>query len=95
MKCLRETENEDIAKETVTTSALKDVTRIEDGGVYGNDLSASDCSAVVFVCKHLKFLTELTLGNIANLDCLLELTKLLQVRCIKALLLCLEQLNMN
>ncbi len=81
MKCLRETENEDIAKETAMTSAVKDVTLIEDL----NDLSPSDCSAVVFVCKHLKFLTKLTLDSIANLDSLLELTKLLQDRCIETL----------
>ncbi len=91
MKCLRETENEDIAKETVTTSALKDVTRIKD--TDGNDLSPSDCSAVVFVCKHLKCLTKLTLDEIANLDCLLELTKLLQDRCIKALSLFLQNIS--
>ncbi len=91
MKCLRETENEDIAKETVTTSVFKDVTCIED--IYENDLSPSDCSAMVFVSKHLNFLTKLTLSDIANLDCLLELTKLLQGRCIKALSLCIENIS--
>ncbi len=91
MKCLREAENEDIAKETATTSALKDVIGITD--YLSNDLSPSDCSAVVFVCKHLKFLTKLTLGQVANLDCLLELTKLLQDRCIKALSLSLQNIS--
>ena len=82
MKCLREAENEDIAKETATISALKDVVGITD--CFSHYRSPSDWSAVVFVCKHLKFLTKLTLGVIANLDCLLELTKLLQDRCINA-----------
>ncbi len=91
MKCLRETENEDIAKETATTSALKDATCIED--IYENDLSPSDCSAMVFVSKHLNFLTKLTLTDIANLDCLLEITKLLQDRCIRALSLCLNNIS--
>ncbi len=86
MKCLRETENEDIAKETATTSALKDVTSIEEDS-YGNDLSPSDCSAMVFVCKHLIFLTKMNLGEILYLECLVELTKLLQDRCIKVLAL--------
>ncbi len=91
MKCLRETENEDIAKETATTSALKDVTRIED--LFTNDLFPSDCSAVVFVCRHLKFLTKLYLTAIANLDYLLELTKLLQDRCIETLVLSIKEIS--
>ena len=90
MKCVSETESEDIAKETATTSALKDVTCIED--LFCKDLSPSDWSAVVFVCKHLKFLTKLTVHEMANLDCLLELTKLLQDRCIKALSLSMKNI---
>ena len=92
MKCLRETENEDIAKETATTSALKDVTCIAEDS-YGNDLSPSDCSAMVFVCKHLIFLKKMNLGEILYLECLVELTKLLQDRCIKALALSLSGIS--
>ena len=91
MKCLRETENEDIAKETAITSVLKDVTCMSNK--YGDVLSPSDCSAVVFVCKHLNFLTKLTLRSIPNLDCLVELTKLLQDRCIKALALSFRKIS--
>ena len=94
MKCLRETENEGIAKETAMTSALKDVTFLMSN-IFGDDrdLSPSDCGAVVFVCKHLNFLTKLTLGDIPNLDSLLELTKLLQDRCIKVLALSLSGIS--
>jgi hypothetical protein len=91
MKCLRETENEDIAKETAMTSALKDVTCMSN--TFGDVLSPSDCGAIVFVCKHLNFLTKLTLGDIANLDCLLEITKLLQGRSTKSLSLSLSTIS--
>ncbi len=93
MKCLREAESEDIAKETATTSALKDVICIYIIGYVSTNLSPSDWLAVVFVCKHLKFLTKLTSGRLTNLDCLLELTKLLQDRCIKVLALSLSGIS--
>ncbi|CAB3999248.1 NACHT, LRR and PYD domains-containing 14-like, partial [Paramuricea clavata] len=86
MKCLRETANEDIAKETAASSALKDVTSIQY--FYGNLLCPNDFAAMVFVCKHLNCLTDLTLSAIKDLDCYLEVTKLLQERCIKTLCLC-------
>ena len=80
MKCLRETEDEGIAKETAATSALKGVTCIE-----ALKLSPSEYAAMVFVCKHLNFLASLTLRNIPDFDCLLEVTKLLRERCIEKL----------
>jgi Ran GTPase-activating protein (RanGAP) involved in mRNA processing and transport len=82
MKCLRETEDEGIAKETAATSALKGVTCID-----GYKLSPSEYAAMVFVCKHLNFLASLTLRIIPDFDCLLEVTKLLRERCIEKLLL--------
>ena len=86
MKCLRETADEDIAKETAASSALKDVTSIQC--FYGKLLYPNDFAAMVFVCKHLNCLTDLTLNGIEDLDCYLEVTKLLQERCIKTLCLC-------
>jgi Rps23 Pro-64 3,4-dihydroxylase Tpa1-like proline 4-hydroxylase len=62
MKCLRETANEDIAKETAASSALKDVTSIQCS--YGNLLYPNDFAAMVFVCKHLNCLIDLTLNGI-------------------------------
>ncbi len=78
MKCLRETEDEGIAKETATSSALKDATTIRS---FQNTLSPSDWAAVAFVCKHLSNLTRFlvrrqTLHSV-------EATRLLKERCIK------------
>ena len=78
LKCLRETGEEDIARKTAATSALKDLKRIELRGRF--------ISPMVFVCKHLKSLTEIHYSEITlNLDCLMDVTKLLQERCIKTL----------
>ena len=83
MKCVRETNSENIAREIAVTSPLKRVTKIKKG--KRNELSPSDWAAIVFVCKHLNFLTDLTLRNIKNLDCLLEIAKLFRHRCIESL----------
>ena len=82
MKCVRETKSENIAKRIAGTSPLKDVTKIRNAI---NNLSPSDWAAIVFVCKHLNFLTDLTLSAITNSDCLLEFTKLFRDRCIESL----------
>ena len=82
MKCVRETKSENIAREIAVTSPLKRVTKIEK---YTSGLSPSDWAAIVFVCKHLNFLTDLTLGNIMNIGCLLEIAKLFHHRCIESL----------
>ncbi|CAB4008007.1 NACHT, LRR and PYD domains-containing 14-like [Paramuricea clavata] len=82
MKCLRETKDEGIAKETAATSALKGVTCIRNN-VHSH--SSSEYAAMVFVCKHLNFLASLTLKGIPDFDCLLQVTKLLQERCIEKL----------
>ena len=82
MKCVRETKSENIAREIAVTSPLKRVTKIEK---CTSGLSPSDWAAIVFVCKHLNFLTDLTLGNIMNIGCLLEIAKLCHHRCMESL----------
>ena len=84
MKCLRETEDEDIAKETATSSALKDVTIVR---CFQNILSPSDWAAVAFVCKHLSNLTRF-LVRTKTLHCSVEATRLLKERCIECVELC-------
>jgi Ran GTPase-activating protein (RanGAP) involved in mRNA processing and transport len=91
MKCLKETEDEGIAKETAATSALKGVTCINDS--HEHLLSPSEYAAMVFVWKHLNFLTSLTLLNIRDFGCFLEVTKLLRQRCIEKLTLNLGYVN--
>ena len=82
MKCVRETENEDIAKEIAMTSALKQVTKID----FPMGLPPPiDFAAIAFVCKHLNLLKHLSLTEVENLDCVLEITKLLRHRCIETL----------
>ena len=83
MKCVRETENEDIAKEIAGTSALKQVTKIRASFISSNTLS--DLAAKVFVYKHLNLLKYVSLTEFENLDWVLEITKLLRHRCIKTL----------
>ncbi len=78
MKCLRETEDEDIAKETAASSALKDVTRIRS---LRDTLSPSDWAAVAFVCKHLSNLTRFVVGRQTLHS--VEATRLLKERCIE------------
>ena len=83
MKCVRETENEDIAKEIAGTSALKQVTKIDTNVISFN--TPIDLAAIVFVYKHLNLLKYVLLRQIENLDCVLEITKLLRHRCIETL----------
>ena len=83
MKCLREMKNEDIVKEAAANPPLNGVTILRC--VSSHVLSPSDWAAVAFVCKHLNCLADLVLrGNIER-DSLLEVTKLLNVRCIRKL----------
>ena len=82
MKCVRETENEDIAKEIAETSALKQVTKINTPMGLPTPI---DFAAIAFVCKHLNLLKHLSLRRTENLDCVLEITKLLRHRCIETL----------
>ncbi|XP_028401002.1 NACHT, LRR and PYD domains-containing protein 14-like [Dendronephthya gigantea] len=101
MKCLRETQNENIAKEIVANSILKDATVISCSLPGAQLLSPSDAAAVVFLCKHMKALNTLHVFSLSSSDCSLELVKLLQGRCMKSLTiigchfgdLCLERLG--
>ncbi len=50
------------------------------------DISPSDWEAVTFVCKHMENLSRFNLNDIGS-DCLKEILKLLQIRCIDQLTL--------
>ena len=81
MKCLRETEDENIAQETAANSSLKHVSWIEPG--ISNPLSPSDWVAVGFVSKHLHNLTDLHLSDLPTVQCSQAATRLLKERCIQ------------
>ena len=85
MKCLRELDNEDIVKTVCQNTDLNLVTKI----TYIRDLeslSTSECVAITFVCKHLNNLKCLYLDcSFAENDCFLEISKLLQQRCLEKL----------
>ncbi len=81
MKCLREVENECIAKDVCETTGIKYVVTLKTG--YDN-ISPSDWEAVSFVCKHMENLSRFNLKYIGS-DCLKEIVKLLQKRCIDQL----------
>ena len=89
MKCLRELDDEDIVKTVCQTSAdLNLVTNITHIGRFGL-LSTSDWVAITFVCKHLNNLKCLYLHySFTEDDCFLEISKLLQQRCLKSLFFC-------
>jgi hypothetical protein len=79
MKCLREVDDEEIIKDVCETTAMNDVVKLRvDGGFH-----PSDIAAVMFVCKHMKNLTQLYFRNHA--DCFREFLELLQKRCINIL----------
>ena len=84
MKCLRELDNVNIAKEICETTDMKNVRRVWNTESY--ELSPSEWAAVTFVCKHLKNLAELEL-NKPSASGLQEIEKLLQGRCLNALIL--------
>ena len=83
IKCLREVDDEEIAKEVCETTAMNDVVSL-DVTTSRSALTSSDCAAVTFVCKHMKKLKRLKYWNI---QCYLEFNKLLKQRCIKELVL--------
>ena len=102
LKCLREADDEDIAKEACETTAMNDVVSLRrtDSSKFSDlckhvgfkkhqlDLTSSDWAAVTFVCKHMKKLTRIDfdLPSIVK-ECYLEVFKFLQQRCIKQLTL--------
>ena len=88
MKCLREVEDEEIVKEACETTAFHDIVGLSygDGPVT---LTSSDWSAVFLVCKHMKNLKVLDLGDIRGLseESYLEVLRLLEQRCVEELAL--------
>ncbi len=84
MKCVREVDHECIAKDVCKTTGIKDVVTLKT--VDDNQISPSDWEAVTFVCKHLENLSSFYLTDIGS-DCLKEIVKLLQGRCIDQLTL--------
>ena len=82
MKCLRETEDESSVKETTTTSALKNVTKMVN---KLHTLSRSDWEAIAFVCQHLSSLTELNLYAIHHLESVKSIIRIVEGKCIKVI----------
>ena len=86
MKCLREVEDEEIVKEACETTPINDIVglRYDDGPVT---LTSSDWSAVFLVCKHMKNLKKLDLGNLFDFseESYLEFLRLLEQRCVEEL----------
>ena len=88
MKCLREVDDEDIAKQACEKTDLNLVTRIYGGCSGTTSLSTSDWAAVTFVSKHLKNLKDLFLQNVIKKDNhFLDLGKLVKQRCLESLAL--------
>ena len=83
MKCLRERGHKGIAKDVCKTTGIKDVSALFSGH---DNISPSDWEAVTFVCKHMENLSRFLLNSIRS-DCLKEILKLLQRRCIDQLTL--------
>ncbi len=83
MKCLREVDHKCIAKDVCETTGIKGVVTLNTD--TGN-ISPSDWEAVTFVCKHMENLSRFTL-DVTHSDCLMEIVKLLQRRCIDQLTL--------
>ena len=79
MKCLRETNDENIA----VSSDLKGVTIIYS--LPHDRVSPSDWAAVAFVSKYLFYLTHFLLRMDTTFRCSVEATRILSVRCIECL----------
>ena len=82
MKCLREVNNEEIAKDVCETIVLNDI--VELCSQHDVDLSSNEWAAVTAVCKHMSNLAILVL-QYRNEDSLRSVRKLLEKRCIKKL----------
>ena len=82
MKCLKELDNERIAKDICERTPLKDVKcLIAPFRVY---LSPSDWAAVNFVCKHINNLSRFEIREVRS-SCLQGILELLQNRCMAEL----------
>ncbi|XP_028398639.1 NACHT, LRR and PYD domains-containing protein 12-like [Dendronephthya gigantea] len=86
IKCLRELADEDILEEVCETSPLNDIVSLKIP--QSPNISSNDCSAVTYVWKHIKKSVKIDLGlTFLSEECYLELTKLLQQKCIEQLVL--------
>jgi hypothetical protein len=93
MKCLRELDDEDIVKTVCQNTDLNLVTKITHTGGL-ESLSTSECVAITFVCKHLNNLKCLYLDcSLTEVNCFLEVSKLLQHRCLESLTIIDNNLN--
>ena len=83
MKCIREVDDEEIAKEVCETTALKNVfwLRIDE------NIPPSDLAAITFVCKHMKNFQNFVLYDLDSRlsDKCQEIQELLQKRCLHQL----------
>ena len=89
LKCLREVDDEHIAKAACETTALNDVVSLKyHPSLTASPLTPGDWVAVTFVCKHMKKLRrfDLRLFNSSE-ECYLEVITLLQQKCIEQLTL--------
>ncbi|XP_028413143.1 NACHT, LRR and PYD domains-containing protein 3-like [Dendronephthya gigantea] len=86
MKCLKEAGDEDIVKEACERTAMKDVVRLSVSAHNSQRLSSSDLAAVIYVCKHMKKLTDIHVEDIDwSEECYMEICKFLQQRCMRKL----------
>ena len=83
MKCLRELDNERIAKDVCGRTPLKDVESLRSTCLVHPSLS--DWAAVIFISKYLNNLSRFRLGGVGQ-NSLQEILKLLQNRCIAELI---------
>ena len=79
MKCLKELDNERIARNICERTAIKDVECLVTD--YRDHLTPSDFVAVNIVCKHIHNLSRFQMRDVGS-NCLWEILKLLQNRCI-------------
>ncbi len=89
MKCLREVDNEDIIREACETTAMNDIVSLGNLRLSLPAFSV-DWGAVFFVCKYMKKLKRLEVSFWSE-ECLLEVSKLLQQRCMEQLTLVLPE----
>ena len=82
MKCLKELDNERIAKDICERTPLKDVECLDAD--FDVRPSPSDWAAANFVCKYINNLSRFVLEGVGS-DCLQEILKLLQNRCVAEL----------
>ncbi len=99
LKCLREADDEDIAKEACEITAMNDVVNLTCSNSKVRlgclrffksdmDFTSSELAAVTFVCKHMKKLTRIDFDlSLMVEECYPEVCKFLEQKCIKQLTL--------